>query len=123
MFKGKKELTALKMAIQSMGKAVRPQLIDGARAGMRDSIKRLRNEGKEVTVDAIMSEVVAVGELVEVLKEVDITVEDLRDIASDVLEKYQAEPVRTEDIGRNAPCPCGSGLKYKRCCLGKQSEN
>lgn len=18
--------------------------------------------------------------------------------------------------GRNAPCPCGSGLKYKRCC-------
>lgn len=22
-----------------------------------------------------------------------------------------------EDIGRNAPCPCGSGKKYKRCCL------
>ena len=21
------------------------------------------------------------------------------------------------DISRNAPCPCGSGLKYKRCCL------
>jgi hypothetical protein len=21
--------------------------------------------------------------------------------------------------GRNAPCPCGSGLKYKRCCEGK----
>ncbi len=21
--------------------------------------------------------------------------------------------------GRNAPCPCGSGLKYKRCCLPK----
>ncbi len=20
-------------------------------------------------------------------------------------------------IGRNAPCPCGSGKKYKRCCL------
>ncbi|MCK4248374.1 MAG: SEC-C domain-containing protein, partial [Candidatus Omnitrophica bacterium] len=18
--------------------------------------------------------------------------------------------------GRNAPCPCGSGLKYKKCC-------
>jgi len=24
-------------------------------------------------------------------------------------------------IGRNEPCPCGSGLKYKRCCLGKQA--
>jgi len=21
---------------------------------------------------------------------------------------------------RNAPCPCGSGLKYKKCCLGKR---
>jgi len=21
-------------------------------------------------------------------------------------------------IGRNEPCPCGSGSKYKRCCLG-----
>ncbi|HSL84651.1 MAG TPA: SEC-C metal-binding domain-containing protein [Thermoanaerobaculia bacterium] len=21
-------------------------------------------------------------------------------------------------VGRNAPCPCGSGKKYKRCCLG-----
>ena len=23
----------------------------------------------------------------------------------------------TRKIGRNAPCPCGSGLKYKKCCL------
>jgi uncharacterized protein len=22
-------------------------------------------------------------------------------------------------IGRNDPCPCGSGRKYKNCCLGK----
>src|SRR5688572_695797 len=22
-------------------------------------------------------------------------------------------------IGRNEPCPCGSGLKYKNCCAGK----
>ncbi|NTV15480.1 MAG: preprotein translocase subunit SecA, partial [Desulfobulbaceae bacterium] len=27
------------------------------------------------------------------------------------------EPVRREDkVGRNDPCPCGSGEKYKRCC-------
>ncbi len=25
-------------------------------------------------------------------------------------------PVRRPSIGRNDPCPCGSGLKYKRCC-------
>ena len=26
----------------------------------------------------------------------------------------------TEKIGRNDPCPCGSGKKYKYCCYGKQ---
>ena len=25
-------------------------------------------------------------------------------------------PARTAKVGRNAPCPCGSGKKYKRCC-------
>jgi len=25
------------------------------------------------------------------------------------------------DLGRNSPCPCGSGLKYKKCCLLKVS--
>lgn len=23
------------------------------------------------------------------------------------------------DVNRNDPCPCGSGKKYKQCCLGK----
>jgi uncharacterized protein len=22
--------------------------------------------------------------------------------------------------GRNSPCPCGSGLKYKKCCAGRE---
>jgi len=30
--------------------------------------------------------------------------------------------VRTSPrVGRNDPCPCGSGLKYKKCCMGKLS--
>lgn len=27
--------------------------------------------------------------------------------------------VKEEKIGRNDPCPCGSGKKYKKCCLNK----
>ena len=26
-------------------------------------------------------------------------------------------PIRTVKIGRNDVCPCGSGRKYKKCCL------
>ena len=25
-----------------------------------------------------------------------------------------------KDVGRNDPCPCGSGKKFKKCCLGKE---
>ncbi len=33
----------------------------------------------------------------------------------------QKKPVvKSEKIGRNDPCPCGSGKKYKQCCLGKE---
>ena len=32
-------------------------------------------------------------------------------------ERREAEPVRTSlKIGRNEPCPCESGKKYKKCC-------
>ncbi|MGA2854731.1 MAG: preprotein translocase subunit SecA, partial [Verrucomicrobiota bacterium] len=32
-------------------------------------------------------------------------------------EKAKARPVRTgPKVGRNDPCPCGSGKKYKQCC-------
>jgi len=27
--------------------------------------------------------------------------------------------INTAKIGRNEPCPCGSGKKYKKCCIKK----
>ena len=27
--------------------------------------------------------------------------------------------VKDRKVGRNEPCPCGSGKKYKKCCIGK----
>ncbi|MEX1330004.1 MAG: SEC-C metal-binding domain-containing protein, partial [Desulfobacterales bacterium] len=29
--------------------------------------------------------------------------------------------MKTVKVGRNDPCPCGSGLKHKKCCLGKSA--
>lgn len=37
--------------------------------------------------------------------EIKIDIDDIRQMAKE------------NDIGRNYPCPCGSGLKYKKCCL------
>jgi uncharacterized protein len=39
-----------------------------------------------------------------------------------VLQRTRSQPeVESVNpkIGRNSPCPCGSGRKYKKCCLGK----
>lgn len=42
----------------------------------------------------------------------------------DVDEEDFAPPAPAEnkfrDVGRNDPCPCGSGKKFKKCCLGKE---
>lgn len=42
----------------------------------------------------------------------------------DVTEETVSEPpaISSVKIGRNQPCPCASGLKYKKCCLGVSSE-
>ncbi len=36
--------------------------------------------------------------------------------ANDGKEKEKATPKRVNKVGRNDPCPCGSGKKYKQCC-------
>ena len=33
-----------------------------------------------------------------------------------ISEPQAAKPVITEKVGRNDPCPCGSGKKFKNCC-------
>lgn len=53
----------------------------------------------------------------------------------EIFEKYEKPNLRPlpdmpfemgtkkEKIGRNDPCPCGSGKKYKKCCMGKDELN
>jgi preprotein translocase subunit SecA len=44
------------------------------------------------------------------------------EIDSESKEKgtVKVPPVRSNKVGRNEPCPCGSGKKYKKCCLLKE---
>lgn len=52
--------------------------------------------------------------------------EKVRDGEADALLEKDREsrvpvrPAQTAKIGRNETCPCGSGTKYKKCCLGKE---
>jgi len=33
------------------------------------------------------------------------------------LEESKSDAQSNSKVGRNDPCPCGSGKKYKKCCL------
>lgn len=37
-------------------------------------------------------------------------------VAPENLVSQESGVRRTPPVGRNEPCPCGSGRKYKRCC-------
>jgi uncharacterized protein YecA (UPF0149 family) len=39
----------------------------------------------------------------------------------ELTETHKLKPT-VKEPGRNDPCPCGSGLKYKKCCLSKDEE-
>lgn len=49
-------------------------------------------------------------------KTVGVTEDDIRTLLEEIRSE-KPEPVTVEPrVGRNDPCPCGSGNKYKRCC-------
>ena len=47
--------------------------------------------------------------------------EDENEVEKEEEDDYIEPPVIqqaiSEKIGRNEPCPCGSGKKYKKCCM------
>jgi preprotein translocase subunit SecA len=43
--------------------------------------------------------------------------QEIQQFASDKQEAQSQQPiVNKNDVGRNDPCPCGSGKKFKKCC-------
>ena len=41
--------------------------------------------------------------------------EDIKDL--EILLNPMKTRIAEEKVGRNDPCPCGSGKKYKKCCF------
>ncbi len=55
----------------------------------------------------------AISELIKYAHRVD----DERKAA--MLQQYNHQTISQKKTGRNQPCPCGSGKKYKKCCARK----
>jgi uncharacterized protein len=51
----------------------------------------------------------------EGIEELVVTVADLCDLTSELRYKVDTVKRDTPKVGRNDPCPCGSGKKYKHC--------
>jgi SWIM/SEC-C metal-binding protein len=45
--------------------------------------------------------------------------EDIADVERAVLARQAARPA--PKVGRNEPCPCGSGKKFKKCCVDQRA--
>lgn len=103
--------------------------------GQKDPLQEYKKEGFEMFVSMLQSyEDETVSLLLRIRPMREKTVEELEEerrkqqeaklILSHGDEKEESKPStvrRTEDkIGRNDPCPCGSGKKYKKCCGAKK---
>ena len=99
----------------------------GLRAyGQNDPVVEYKREGYEMfenMIDSIREEIVRRMFLVQVKPQAEIKREKVAKVTSeggagDKTVKRQPQ-VRKAKVGRNDPCPCGSGKKYKNCCLDK----
>lgn len=45
--------------------------------------------------------------------------EDVSDLEKAIRLRERTHQVYAASPSKNAPCPCGSGRKYKGCCMGK----
>jgi preprotein translocase subunit SecA len=94
----------------------------GLRAiGQRDPLIEYKSEGYDMfqgMIDSIKEDVLKYVYHIQVVHE-DPEPRPRQEVimTSSSSEPVQKKPVKNSDsIGRNDPCPCGSGKKYKKCC-------
>ena len=100
----------------------------GLRAyGQHDPVIAYKEEGFEMfqgTINAIREETVRRLFLVQLRPQQEVKREKVaKETGTDAANNTEIKkaPVRKEKkAGPNDPCPCGSGLKYKKCCMQKE---
>ncbi|MFA5736545.1 MAG: preprotein translocase subunit SecA [Candidatus Paceibacterota bacterium] len=88
--------------------------------GQRDPLVEFKREG--LTLFKNMETSVATAVLDHILnletqvKEEKVVLDEIHESASQITAGASQIPDGTKKVGRNDPCPCGSGKKYKKCC-------
>jgi preprotein translocase subunit SecA len=90
----------------------------GLRAyGQRDPLIEYKKEAYEMFQDMLSG---IRRDISRFLMRLEITPEKIENKPVAVISQSQGstarKPLKTKKIGRNDPCPCGSGKKYKYCC-------
>ena len=81
------------------------KLQDSGLAGLSSSVEDLSSGGWP-------SGALSSGDLLSTASESEASVESQADANVKAAPFVRAE----QKVGRNEPCPCGSGKKYKQCC-------
>jgi yecA family protein len=60
---------------------------------------------------------ISLGRRKQILRQLPVLLQSISDFWKNPAAAFAAQqPVRSTKVGRNEPCPCGSGKKYKKCC-------
>ncbi len=96
----------------------------GLRAyGQQDPLVAFKKEAHEMYTDLLAAiQHAIVGDIYRVSLVREPQPRPMREMRTSVEAERAPQPVRTAGakVGRNDPCPCGSGKKYKHCCMGKE---
>jgi preprotein translocase subunit SecA len=124
----------LRSAVGSRGMAQLDPKVEYKREGMRMFDGLWRSIGERVTDLVFRMEQMNEGFVSNTLVETSARHEapptansDIAQEQNDAIDNSQSkdkvETIRNRraKVGRNEPCPCGSGKKYKACCLRKQA--
>ncbi len=104
------DMEALKQGIGLRGLAQRDPVVEYRMEGF-EMFDAMIASIREDTIKMLLTVQIKTGE--EVKRE---QVANPTTASSDGSEKAQPVRAQSKKIGRNDPCPCGSGKKYKKCC-------
>ena len=116
----KVKIFALRKAIDS-GALSKEQALIAISQGMEQRVRGYIRAHKSIILETLTDEFRANQPFLEQMEKLEITIEIIDKIAKGYLEQETLDKIKASletkaKVGRNDPCLCDSGKKYKKCC-------